>query len=366
MRPKVHDIASLIEKIAPLPLQESYDNAGLICGDSTMEVTGVLISFDVIESVIDEAIDNDLNMIVSHHPLVFSGLKKITGKNYIERCLIKAIKNDIAIYAAHTNIDAAPNGLNKLFCNKLGLKNCRILSPSHIELVKLVTFVPKNDATEVRHAIFSAGAGHIGNYDHCSFNIEGEGTFRAQEGTRPHVGEKGITHHEKEIRIEVILPDFIKEKVISAMIQAHPYEEVAYDIFPLKNHWMGAGSGMIGDLPEALDTITFLNFVKDTFKTGSIRHTSPVKDKVKKIALCGGAGSFLISDAIAAKADVFITGEIKYHDFFNSDGKIVLADMGHFESEQFVKELFEEAIKKNFSNFAVRLSEVNTNPINYL
>ncbi|MFB6319998.1 Nif3-like dinuclear metal center hexameric protein [Saccharicrinis sp. FJH54] len=363
---KVREITEVLEAFAPLALQESYDNAGLLVGDPDMNVSGVLITLDVTSEVLEEAIQHNLNMIVAHHPFIFSGLKKINGKNDIENCLITAIKNDIAIYASHTNTDAAANGLNQKFCDLLNLKNCRTLSPMNDALVKLVTFVPSDYAEIVRNAIFEAGAGHIGNYDCCSYNLEGEGTFRALEGTNPFVGLKGELHFEKEVRIETVLPSFMQHKVVAAMIRSHPYEEVAYDIYPLKNSWKGAGIGMIGELEEPLGEVDFFRKLKETLNISVIRHTEFLSKPVKKVALCGGAGSFLIDDAIRATADVFITGEIKYHDFFKAENRIILADTGHFESEQFVKEVFGELLQKNFSKFAVRLSEVNTNPIKYL
>ncbi|MFB6343265.1 Nif3-like dinuclear metal center hexameric protein [Saccharicrinis sp. FJH62] len=363
---KVREITEVLEAFAPLALQESYDNAGLLVGDPDMNVRGVLVTLDVTSEVLEEAMQHKLNMIVAHHPFIFSGLKKINGKNDIEKCLITAIKNDIAIYASHTNTDAAVNGLNQKFCDLLQLKNCRTLSPMNDALVKLVTFVPSDHAEKVRQAIFDAGAGHIGNYDCCSYNLEGEGTFRALEGANPFVGEKDQLHVEKEVRIETVLPAFMQHKVVAAMIRSHPYEEVAYDVFPLKNTWNGAGIGMIGELNEPLPASDFFNVLKKTLNVSVVRHTTFLDGPVQKIAVCGGAGSFLISDAIRAKADVFITGEIKYHDFFKAENRIILADIGHFESEQFVKEVFGELLQKNFSKFAVRLSEVNTNPIKYL
>jgi dinuclear metal center YbgI/SA1388 family protein len=363
---KVREITDVLEAFAPLALQESYDNAGLLVGDPDMEVKGLLVTLDVTSEVLKEAMQHNLNMIVAHHPFIFSGLKKITGKNDIEKCLITAIKNDIAIYASHTNTDAAANGLNHKFCDLLQLKNCRTLSPMNDTLIKLVTFVPSDHAGKVRQTIFDAGAGHIGNYDCCSYNLEGQGTFRALEGTHPYVGEKGALHFEKEVRIETVLPSFLQHKVVEAMIKAHPYEEVAYDVYPLKNRWNGAGTGMIGELDEPLAEAEFFHKLKETLNVSVVRHTVFSGKPVKKVALCGGAGSFLIGDAIQAQADVFITGEIKYHDFFKAENKIILADIGHFESEQFVKEVFGQLLQENFSKFAVRLSEVNTNPIKYL
>ncbi|WP_167605035.1 Nif3-like dinuclear metal center hexameric protein [Maribellus sediminis] len=362
---KIKDISNFLESFAPLRLQESYDNAGLILGDQNSEITNVLITLDVTEDVVEEAIQKKCELIVAHHPIVFSGLKKITGKNYVERTLLKAIKNDVAIYAAHTNLDSVTGGVNGKICEKLGLENCRILQPADGLLKKLVTFVPVDHAEKVRQSVFEAGAGHIGNYDSCSFNIHGQGTFRGDDTTNPYVGKKGEQHYENEIRFETIFPAYIQGQVISALLNAHPYEEVAYDIYPLDNKFDQVGMGMIGTLPEELDETKFLQQLKEIFNTGVIRHTQLQNKKVKKVAVCGGSGSFLLNRAIAAGADLFVTGDFKYHQFFDAENKIVIADIGHFESEQFTKELFYELLTKNLSKFAVHLSEVNTNPVFY-
>ncbi len=364
--PKIREIIQSLEQVAPKPLQESYDNCGLQVGDANAEATGVLLCIDIIEATIDEAVAKGCNLIVAHHPLIFSGLKSITGKNYIERTLLKAIKNDVALYAGHTNFDAVPDGVNQIICDKLGVQNQKILAPVKQKLVKLVTFVPEAQAEEVRQAIFEAGAGVIGEYDCCSFNTAGNGTFRAGENTNPYVGAKGEIHTEAEIRIETIMPKYISGKVVAAMTKVHPYEEVAYDLYPLENAWDNAGSGMIGELTEAVDSELFLKKVKEVFCAGVLRHTEIVKSSIKKVAVCGGSGAFLIRNAIAAGADIFITGEIKYHDFFQAEDKIVLADIGHFESEQFTTHIFGNIILKNFSKFAVHYSEVNSNPLKYI
>ncbi|MCK3686010.1 Nif3-like dinuclear metal center hexameric protein [Maribellus sp. YY47] len=362
---KIKDITRFLESVAPLRLQESYDNAGLILGDGQAELTSILITLDVTEEVVEEAIASQCNLIVAHHPIVFSGLKKITGKNYVERTLLKAIKNDIAIYAAHTNLDSITGGVNGKICEKIGLENCKILDPAGGILKKLVTFVPVDYAEKVRQALFSAGAGNIGNYDSCSFNTHGQGTFRGDDTTNPFVGEKGTQHYENEIRVETILPDYLQGKVIATLLEAHPYEEVAYDIYSLDNKFEQIGMGMIGTLPEEKTEKDVLQLLKDTFHTGVIRHTALRQKKVNKIAVCGGAGSFLLNKAISAGADFFVTGDFKYHQFFDAENKIVVADIGHFESEQFTKELFYELLTKNFPKFVVRLSEVNTNPVFY-
>jgi len=362
---KIKEIVHFLETVAPPALQESYDNAGLIVGDPEAEVSSALVTIDVTEDVVDEAIENNAGIIIAHHPVVFSGLKKITGRNYVERTVLKAIKNEIAVYAAHTNLDAVTGGVNSKICEKLGLKNCRVLQPVAGQLKKLITFIPAEAAEKVRTAIFDAGAGHIGNYDYCGYNLEGTGSFRAGENSNPFVGEKGEVHYENEIRFETIFPGWLQGKIIKALIDSHPYEEVAYDIYPLENRYEKAGMGMVGELENALPETDFLGLLKKTFGTGSIKHTALRGKNVSKVAVCGGAGSFLLNQAIAAKADVFVSGDFKYHQFFDAENKIVIADVGHYESEQFTKELFYELLTKKFPKFAVRFSEVKTNPVFY-
>ena len=362
----VNDVIRKLEMWANPALQESYDNSRLIVGDKNRAVSGIIVSLDATEEVVDEAIAKGCNLIVSHHPIVFGGLKSFTGKNYVERTVIKAIKNDVAIYALHTNLDNVHSGVNRMIGEKLGIKKPKILSPKKGLLQKLVVFAESSNAEAVREAMFEAGAGHIGNYDRCSFNLEGEGTFRGNDSTNPTVGEAGKHSREREVRIEVILPAFASAQVIRAMKAAHSYEEVAYDLYALENEWQGAGSGMVGELPNEVDTMEFLSTVKTKFEAGVVRYTPIHKKKVKKIAWCGGSGSFLLDHAIAAGADVFITSDFKYHQFFDADNRIVIADIGHFEGEQFTKHLIVDYLKENFLNFAVLLSEVRTNPINYL
>lgn len=363
---KIKEITNLIEKAAPLALQESYDNAGLIIGDAEKEATGALITLDVSDEVVKEAINLGINLIVAHHPLIFKGLKKINPQDMIGRLVSLCIKNDIAVYAAHTNLDNVYHGVNQMVSERLGLKNTRILSPVKEGLSKLVVFCPVADAEKVRQAIFAAGAGHIGNYDSCSFNVEGQGTFRALEGAQPYVGDLHQLHYEKEVRIEAIFPNYLSGDIIKAMQVAHPYEEVAYDIYTLTNNFARVGAGMIGELEAPENTKQFLARLKQTFGAACVRHSPIVKDKIQQVAVCGGSGSFLIGEAMRTGADIYITGDLKYHEFFDADGKILLADIGHYESEQFTKELLMNLIKKNFSNFAAQISGVNTNPVHYL
>lgn len=363
---KVKDIVAAIEEMAPLSYQESYDNAGLIVGRYDWELTGALVCLDVVEEVVEEAIEKGLNLIISHHPIVFKGLKRFNGNNYVERTVMLAIQNNIAIYSAHTNLDSVKGGVSDKMCDVLGLKNRKVLDPVSEDLKKLITYVPSDKAEDVRTSLFEAGAGRIGNYDSCSFNSKGEGTFKANEGTKPYVGEQGELHTEPETRIETVFPKHLQGKVISALHRSHPYEEIAYDIYSLDNKNNQVGLGMIGELEVPMDSKDFLLKLKELFHCGAIRHTPIVKDKIKKVALCGGSGSFLLRKAKAAKADIYITGDFKYHEFFDAEGKLIIADIGHYESEQFTREIFYEIVTEKFPNFAVRISEINSNPINYL
>ena len=363
---KLKKIISSIESYAPLSLQESYDNAGLIVGSTNADIDKALICFDVTEEVIEQAISIGANLIISHHPIIFGGIKKLNGKNYVERIVIKAIKNDIALYAAHTNLDNIINGTNKILAEKLGLKNIKTLSPQRGILNKLVVYTPISHKQEVQQAIFEAGAGHIGNYDSCSFESDGLGSFRANDQANPFVGNIGELHKEKEIRLETIFPSHLKGQIINALLQAHPYEEVAYDIYKVENNISNIGAGIIGELSEATDELPFLNNIKNITKAQGIKYTNLLNKKIKKVAICGGSGAFLINTAKSAGADVYITGDIKYHEYFDADNSILLADIGHYESEQFTNTLLFSIIKEKIPTFAVQISDINTNPVNYL
>lgn len=362
---KIAEITSFLESFAHPSLQEGYDNAGLITGDQNRECSGVLVSLDATEEVINEAKKRNCNLVVAHHPIIFSGLKKINGKNYVEKAVIAAIKNDIAVYAIHTNLDNVLAGVNGKTASLLSLENISVLSAKNNTLKKLFTFVPVNAADKVRNAIFAAGAGNIGNYSECSFNAEGTGTFKAGEGTNPFTGNIGEQHHEPEIRIEVIFPSFLEKQIIQNLLAAHPYEEVAYDIISLNNIHAGIGSGIIGKLQFPQKETDFLDKLKDVFGLKVIKHTKLKGTLVRRVAVCGGAGSFLISKALAAGADFFITSDIKYHEFFDANGKMVIADIGHYESEQFTIDLLQEILEQKFPTFAVLKTEVNTNPVLY-
>ncbi|MRG48216.1 Nif3-like dinuclear metal center hexameric protein [Chitinophaga sp. SYP-B3965] len=362
----IRDIIQVIEAFAPLSYQESYDNAGLIFGSGDMEVKGVLLTLDATEAVLDEALEKGCNLVIAHHPIVFGGLKKINGKNYVERVAIKAIKNDIAVYAAHTNLDNVRAGVSAMMAGRLNLRNTKVLAPKRELLRKLFTFAPVADAEIVRQALFEAGAGHIGKYSECSFYQDGTGTFKGAPDTDPYAGTPGERHQEGETKIEVIFPAHLEGQVIRAMLQHHPYEEVAYDIVKLENEWAEVGSGLIGSLPEAMEEMDFLRLVKEQFKTGCVRYTPLRGKKVQKVAVCGGAGSFLLKKAIAAGADAYVSADFKYHEFFDAENQLIIADVGHFESEQFAVELFYHILTENFRNFAPLKSTISTNPVNYL
>lgn len=361
----VNDIIYHLETLAPPSLQEDYDNAGLLTGQPAMNCTGVLCSLDVTEEVIAEAIQKKCNLVVAHHPVIFRGLKKINGKNGVERVLIEAIRNDIAIYAIHTNLDNVTRGVNGRIAEIIGLKNARVLAPKPGTLRKIFTFVPRAQADQVREALFAAGGGHIGNYASCSFNTEGSGTFLGGEGTNPFVGEPGKLHLEEETRIEMVFPAWLEGRILEALIKNHPYEEVAYDIAPLSNPVPGTGSGLVGDLPEPMSGLAFLALLRDRFECPVIRHSALGQQPISRVALCGGAGSFLLPKALSVGAQAFVTADLKYHDFFEPDGRLLLADIGHFESEQFTTDLLAEGLQKKFPTFAVLKTEVKTNPVHY-
>lgn len=363
---KIQSIIDCLEKLAPLSLQEEYDNSGLLLGDKNKDIQKALIALDITEEVLTEAIENQSELIISHHPLIFKGIKKLTGKNMVERIVIRAIQHEIAIYAIHTNLDNVQNGVNAMLGEKLDLVDLKILSPKSSGLKKLVTFCPVEKAEKVRNAIFEAGAGYIGKYDCCSYNVSGEGSFRALEGSKPFVGKLGEIHFEKESRIETIVPAQILNQVVAAMVEAHPYEEVAYDIYPLDNPNRNTGAGMIGSLKKEMTAKEFLLKVKKELGSPAIRHNYLVEKPVKKIAICGGSGSFLIDHAYKAGADIFITGDLKYHDFFEYKNEMTIADAGHFETEQFTKELLYSILNKNFPTFALQISKINSNPISFL
>ena len=362
----VQDVINYLEELSPLAYAEDFDNVGLLVGHKNTQVTGVLVTLDTLEAVVDEAIENNCNLIVSFHPIIFKGLKKLTGKNYVERVVIKAIKNDIAIFAMHTALDNALQGVNDMICEKIGLINTRILIPQSGTIKKLTTYVPKEEADQLRDALFNAGAGRIGNYNECSFNIEGIGTYNGNINSNPSRGKKGNLHFEPEIQISVTYAKHLESKIIQTLFKVHSYDEVAYEITSLENKNQHIGMGMIGEFETPMEEASFLNLIKSKMNAKCIRHSALLGKPIHKVAVLGGSGSFAINEAKAANADSFITADLKYHDFFTAENNIILADIGHYEIEQYTKNGLIAFLTKKMPNFAVVLSKTNTNPVKYL
>ncbi len=362
----IKEVTSYLETLAPKSLQEGYDNCGLLTGNPDDRVTGILVTLDCTEGVVEEALHLKCNLIIAHHPIIFKGLKKITGQNYVERTIIKAIKNDVAIYAIHTNLDHVYMGVNKKIAEKLGLLNLKILAPKKNTLCKLVTFAPIVKSTEILEVLYKAGAGQIGNYKNCSFRVFGTGTFLPAFNTNPHIGQPGKPEETEEARIEVIFPEHLTSAIVDILKKEHPYEEVAYYVSRIENENQEVGAGMIGELPTAEEPKVFLERLKHVMKAECVRYTSLIKRPIKKVAVCGGSGSFLLPNAIQAQADAFVSADFKYHEFFDADGQILVADIGHFESEQYTKELLKEVLEEKFPTFAINFSNTITNPISYL
>jgi dinuclear metal center YbgI/SA1388 family protein len=362
----VKDAIAHLEALAPLAYAEDFDNVGLLIGDKTMQVSGILVTLDTLEAVVDEAIENNCNLIVSFHPIIFKGLKSLTGKNYVERVAMKAIKHDIAIFAIHTALDNAIQGVNHMICEQLELIHQKILIPQSKTIKKLTTYAPIDEAPMLREALFKAGAGHIGNYSNCSFNTQGLGTYQGNENSNPTIGIKGQTHEEAETKITVIFEKHLESKILNTLFNTHSYEEVAYEVITIENTHQNIGMGMIAELQSPMDELSFLKQVKSTFKTGCVRHSKLLNTPIKKVAVLGGSGSFAIGAAKSAGADVFLTADLKYHDFFTAENQILVADIGHYESEQYTKNLLVAYLTKKIPNFAIILSKTNTNPVKYL
>jgi len=363
---RIKEVMEYMEQLAPLHYAEDFDNVGLLVGNENTPIRGILVTLDTLEMVVDEAIEKECNLIISFHPIVFSGLKKLNGNTYVERVVMKAIKNDVAIYATHTALDNAHHGVNHEMALRLGLQHCSILIPKKHTIKKLVTYAPINETDQLLEALFEVGAGTIGNYDHCSFSTTGNGTFQPLENATPTLGSTGKKHTEKETQISITFPKHVEKKVITTLIETHSYEEVAYEITTLENSNQHLGIGMIGQLAEELPPLAFLKQLKNVFHTPCIKHSAISDKPIKKVAVLGGSGSFAIAHAKRAGADILVTSDLKYHQFYEAENKILLADIGHYESEQFTKNLIVSYLRKKISNFAIILSARNTNPIKYL
>jgi len=363
---KISDVIRTLEELTPLAYAEDFDNVGLLVGNKNNACTGVLVCHDALEEVIDEAITKNCNLVVCFHPIVFNGLKKITGKNYVERSVIKAIKNDVAIFAIHTALDNHRNGVNQIFCDTLGLVNSKILLPKQNFIYKLTTYVPNKNAKDVQKALFKAGAGSIGNYDECSFSTSGIGSFKGNKYSEPVIGKAFMYEEVAEVKLEFTFEKHLKANILKALFETHPYEEVAYEIIKTENENQNVGMGMLAELPTEMNEIDFLLMLKDKTQTGGIRHSNFLNKKIKKVAVLGGSGSFAIAEAIAQKADAYITADLKYHDYYLAENTILLADIGHFESERYIKNYIVDYLTKKIRIFAIILSEINTNPVNYI
>jgi dinuclear metal center YbgI/SA1388 family protein len=361
----IQKVIQYLERFAPTHYQESYDNAGLLVGNPQTEVQGVLVSLDAIEAVVEEAIQKKCNLIVSHHPIIFKGLKKINGKNYVERTIIKAIQHNIALYAIHTNLDNVQKGVNYKIAETIGLEKVRILAPKTQTLMKLTFFVPIENTKLVLEALWKAGAGQIGEYKNCSFQTEGVGSFQPSDNAQPYIGQAHQLEYVNEHRVEVMFPIHLQHQILQALFQAHPYQEVAYYLHLLENVHQEIGSGAIGELPQGMTEQDFMLHLKQKMNLKMIRHTRFLNKEIKTVALCGGAGSFLLSNAIRQKADVFVTADYKYHEFFDAEDKIVIADIGHYESEAFTQALLKDEIQKGFPDLEIQITEVDTNPVFY-
>ncbi|MET1260782.1 Nif3-like dinuclear metal center hexameric protein [Flagellimonas sp. DF-77] len=361
----IKNIAVILEELAPLHYAEDFDNVGLLVGQWEQEVNGILVTLDTLENVVDEAIKKECNLIVSFHPILFTGIKKITGANYVERVLLKAIKNDIAIFSMHTALDNSPLGVNAKICEVLGLGNTKILRPKEGTIKKLTTYVPVDKADALRDGLFRAGAGSIGNYSECSFSVVGTGSFKPGTDAHPIIGQEGVTHFEKEVQLNLTFPAAFEKAVLSALFTNHPYDEVAYEMETLENSNQNIGMGMVGTLATPMKEIEFFQYLKSHMNASVIRHSTLLGKDVEKVAVLGGSGAFAILDAVRAGADVFVTADVKYHQFYQAEGQLVIADIGHYETEQFTKNLLVDFLKKKIPNFAVTLSESITNPIKY-
>lgn len=362
---KIKEFINEFEKIIPARQAEDFDNVGLLCGNPDREISGILISHDALEAVVDEAIEKNLNFVFCFHPIIFSGLKSITGKNYVERAVLKALENKITIYAIHTAFDNDYFGVNYKICEVLGLKNQQILMPKQNQLKKLEVYVPVDSAENLKNALFEAGAGNIGFYDECSFSINGNGTFRPLEGSNPVTGTQNEREKANEVLLSVIFEDYKKHQIFFAMKQNHPYEEVAYQLISLENENQYTGLGRFGDLETEMDETDFLKFVKEKFNLNIIRHNSLTQKKIKRVGVLGGSGASGIKSAISVKCDAYLTGDVKYHDFFSGEDKLLICDIGHFESEQFVTQQLFEILSEKFTTFAIAKTTIKTNPVNY-
>jgi len=358
---KIKEVISFLENKFPLSWQEDFDNSGIQCGDKERDITGVVVCFDMSEVVIEEAISKGANMVVSHHPIIYRDvIKRIEPTNRVGKILCKALENKILLYSMHTNIDSGKAGGNSLFAQKLELQKLSVLSPKENEFCKLVVFVPSENSVFLRDALFKAGCGNIGNYSHCSFSCEGIGSFKPLADANPHIGQHNRIERVEEERIEMIFSKIKKRQIVEALYQHHPYEEPAFDIFALENTNKDIGLGRVGFLPQPMVAADFIHYVKQKLNVELVRFSGNSKAEISKVAVCGGGGASHIKDALTAGADAYITGDLKYHDFFIPENKMLLVDIGHFEGEHFIREIITSLLKEKFKNFSTYFTEVES------
>ena len=361
----VQELLKTLEQWAPTAYAEDFDNVGLLIGNSQSKCSGVMITLDCTEAVINEAIADNCNVIISFHPILFSGLKKITGANYVERVAIKAIEHKISIIALHTRLDNHPDGVSNILCKRLKIKKSQVLIPKKDNLKKLVVYVPENYTEAILESLHKAGAGNLENYKECSFLLEGTGRFMGIDKSNPHIGKPSEKISLKEIQINVVFESHLYHDIQKALREAHPYETIAYEVYSLINSFSEVGMGRIGSLKKEMDLSSFLNFVKKQLNSKVIRHSPPTNKLIKKVAVLGGSGSFAIEDAKRQGADAFITADLKYHQFYQGEKSLLLVDVGHYESEQYIKNLIFDYLTEKLPSFAFVLSRTKTNPVNY-
>ena len=361
---KIQSVTNALEQWAPPSLALSYDNCGLLVGDPYRLVDKALVSLDVTEAVVQEAIEKQANLIIAHHPVIFKGIRSISPTTDSQRAIILAIKHDISIYAIHTNLDRVNDGVNKALADRLYLTNRSILEEAS-NLFKLITFVPTKDLLAVRNALFAIGAGNIGEYEKASFFTSGVGSFQGRSSSNPSIGKAGEFTEVKEEKLEVLLTDTLLSSALKTLKEHHPYEEVAYDIITLHNKNQNHGSGMIGELSESLSSDDFIQYLQERLGLQLVRHSASIENKIKSVAICGGAGFDLLKNARQKGADAFVTADLKYHDFFEADDSLLLCDIGHYESEHWAIQEIKGYLTRNFANFAVLSTTINTNPVHY-
>jgi dinuclear metal center YbgI/SA1388 family protein len=361
----VKNLIKHIETWAPPGIAWEKDNVGLQLGSTQSQITNVLLCLEVDSKVVDDAIKKRCNLIISHHPLIFTPLKSITDRDNQSDLIKKIIKNDINVFSAHTNLDFAKDGVSFQLAKKLKLQQIRFLKNLSSNQYKIVVFVPEKFVEKVASAMHIAGGGQIGDYSNCSFRIVGQGTFKGSNSTNPFVGIKGNLEYVREIRLEMIANSFDLPKILSAMKESHPYEEVAYDLYKLNNENVNFGMGAIGVLNQSMTKEEFLFYVSKSLKIKNFRYNSGKKNKIRTVAVCGGSGSDLADEAIKQNADAFITADVKYHKFQDVQNKILLIDAGHYETEIFILDELKRRIQKflNNGNNKVYKYKGSTNPI---